>query len=245
MGVDYRVWVIPQQRTFRPSPDQVASLANALREGGWVPKPEAPGQNSEVIELLPGESNASRSQKFAAESFTPGWVEFHCQHELLLSWDVLNMTQADVRYPFIFDPYPDFGPPYFHIYLILGDHYFYWTGENVMPFDQQATRCTCGEQLGYEAGWSGAGSQRIYRFCPKCGQNFDPSTIACDVLDAWTGESRSLLGGHVFRFALLVDCHKYFPREVEAGRRFHLHPEFLELWSTHIGVPFELVVTAD
>lgn len=249
MGVDYQVWVIPQQRAYRPSADQFANLANALRDGNWVPKPEANGQRSQVLELLPGQTTvgrqAVRGQPFVVEPFTAGWVEFHTQHELLLSWNVQNMIEADVKYPFLFDPYPDSGPPYFHVCLILGDGYFYWTGENVMPFDEQAVKCACGEQLSHDTGWSPAGSGRIHRKCPKCAQAFDPSEIACDMIDGWTGERRPLVGGLTYRFALLVDCHKYWPREQEDGKRFNLRTEFLDLWRTHIGVPFELVVTFD
>lgn len=153
MGVDYRVWIFPQQREFRPSAEHVAALANALRDGGWVPTPEAPGQRSQVIELLPGNNVAGKKpakiHEFDNEPFTPSWVESHCQHELVMHWDVQDLREAGVQYPFVFDPYPNSGPPYFYIRLILGNDYFYWTGENVMPFDEAATECTCEEQLSY------------------------------------------------------------------------------------------------
>jgi hypothetical protein len=61
MGVDYRVWVIPQQRAFRPSADQFARLPNALRDGNWAPMPDAPGQPSQVLELLPGDGVKGKS----------------------------------------------------------------------------------------------------------------------------------------------------------------------------------------
>jgi hypothetical protein len=250
MGVDCRVWVIPQHKAFRPTAEQVGNLANALRNDGWVPKPEADGQNSKVIELLPGKyiagTRPSRAQDFSVEPFTPSWVEFHSEHELVLEWHVQDMKAAGVQYPFVFDPYPDSGPPYFYVRLILGHEYFYWIGENVMPFGQEATRCVCGEQLVYRAGWAhGTGSDRIHRNCPRCDQIFDPSGLTCEVLDGWTGEAAPLIGGLTFRFALSIDCHKYFPREEEAGRRFHLRPDFLDLWRTHIGVSFSQVVTFD
>jgi len=250
MGVDCRVWVFPRQRGFRPNAEQVAALANALRDGGWVPEPKATGQRSAVSELLPGNIVAGRKparlQGFDREPFTAGWVEFHSQHELVLDWHVQNMRDAGVQYPFVFDPYPDSGPPYFYIRLILGSDYFYWTGENVTPFDEAVTKCVCAEQLVYLAGWAyGIGSERIRRACPKCGRAFDPAGLACDVLDGWTGHPVPLLGGLTFCFALVVDCHKYWPREEEAGRRFHLREEFLDLWGKFIGVPFEQVVTFD
>ena len=250
MGVDCRFWVFPRERAFRPTAEQVALLANALRDGSWVPKPEASGQRSQASELLPGNAVTSkkpaRVQEFDSQPFTPGWVEFHSQHELVMDWHVQNLLKAGVQYPFVFDPYPDSGPPYFYVRLILGHDYFYWTGENVMPFDEAATKCACDEQLSYWTGYAhGVGSQRIHRSCPKCGRGFDPSGQTCAVIDGWTGVSTPLLGGLTFCFALVVDCHKYFPNEEEAGRRFHLRSEFLDLWRNFIGVPFELVVTFD
>jgi len=81
--------------------------------------------------------------------------------------------------------------------------------------------------------------------CPKCRHEFDSSEITCDVLDGWTGEPSPLAGGLTFRFGLVVNCHKYFPKEEEAARRFRLRPEFLDLWRRHIGVPFEQIETWD
>jgi hypothetical protein len=117
MGVDCRFWVFPRERAFRPTAEQVALLANALRDGSWVPKPEASGQRSQASELLPGNAVTSkkpaRVQEFDSQPFTPGWVEFHSQHELVMDWHVQNLLKAGVQYPFVFDPYPDSGPPYF------------------------------------------------------------------------------------------------------------------------------------
>src|SRR5271156_638122 len=106
MGVDYLVWIIPQQREFRASAEQVAGLANALRDGGWVPKPEAAGQKSKAIELLPGNGSGgnkqARIQDFESAPFTPSWVEFHSPHEFVMDWHVQNLSDACVEYPFVF-----------------------------------------------------------------------------------------------------------------------------------------------
>src|SRR5437660_11889244 len=115
-----------------------------------------------------------------------------------------------------------------------------------MTLEEPTTTCQCGKQLADVTGWTHrAGAGRIQRECPKSGRNLDLSEIACDVLEGWTGKPTPLNGGLTFRFALLVDCHKYWPHEEEEGRRFSLRPEFLDLWHTYIGVPFEVVVTFD
>jgi hypothetical protein len=249
MGVDCRFWIFPKQRDYRPNAEQVARLANALRDGGWVPQPEAAGQRSSVIELLPGNSVPGkipeRVTAFDGEPFTASWVEFHSQDELVMEWHVRNSREAGVQYPFVFDPYPKSGPPYFYVRIILARDYVYWTGENIMPFDDEAIQCVCGEQLERWTGWAHGVSHRISRVCPNCGKDFDISGKSCRLIDGWSGVSSELPGGLTFRFALVVDCHKYFPHEEEAGRRFLLREEFLDLWRKFIGVRFEQVVTFD
>jgi hypothetical protein len=252
MGIDCRFWMFPQQRAFRPNAEQFACLANSLRDGNWVPKPDAPGQKSRIFELLPVDSPSpmakkpTRVQAMDSQPFAAGWVEFHSQYELVVEWHVQNLREAVVQYPFEFDPYPDSGPPYFYVRLILGQEFFYWTGENVMPFEDASTKCLCGEQLAYWTGWAhGAPSERIHRACPRCGKEFDPSGKVCKILDGWTGAASPLIGGLTFRFAMVVDCHKYWPHDREASKRFHLRADFLDLWRKCVGVPFQLVVTFD
>lgn len=252
MSTDYQLWVIPSDRAFRPTPEQVANLANALRDGGWVPKPEVTGQQSQVLELLPGGDSSgvgkkpTRAELFSADPFTASWIEFHSGHDLALSWRVEDMQRAGVNYPFSFDPFPDLGPPYFYVSVLLAHDFFYYTGENVIPFEEEVTKCACGLQLAFWIGWAPvAPSQRILSRCSRCGQSFDPLKTSCVVLDGWTGQPSRLQGGLTFHFALAVNCHKYYPREEEAARRFHLREEFLDLWRMHVGVPFEQVVTVD
>jgi hypothetical protein len=48
-----------------------------------------------------------------------------------------------------------------------------------------------------------------------------------------------------FRFALVVDRHKYRPQDEKALRRFNLSPDFLDLWRTHLRVPIHLAATFD
>jgi hypothetical protein len=250
MGVDYRVWLIPKQRSFRPNAGQIAALANALRESKWVPMPEAGGQRSKAFELLPGKDaptdhKPGQSQAFPPVAIESSWVEPHMNNEFVLEWWVDDSGQAGVKFPFVIVPYPD-PSQYFGIRMILGREYFYWTGENVAPFADSATHCACGDPLAYWTGFaSGVPSQRIHPQCPVCGRAFDLSSISCDVLDGWTGKPRSLPGGLAFRFALQVDCHKNFPHDEETFRRFRLQDAFLDLWRIHIGVPYDIVETAD
>jgi hypothetical protein len=202
------------------------------------------------LELLPGKgptgSKAFRSEPFLPTPLEPSWVAFHREHELVLEWWVDDAVQSGVHFPFTFVPYPESGLTYFGIRLIVGQEYFYWTGENVVHFPDSDTQCRCGEQLAYWTGFaSGVPSQRIRPVCPQCGRVFDVSKLAGEVLHPWTGERRSVPGGMAFRFALQVDAHKNFPHEQGLFRRFRLKEGIHELWNVHIAMPYETIDTAD
>lgn len=81
------------------------------------------------------------------KEFTASWLECLAEHEACLEWNVDNVAEAGMKYPFVFDPYPDSGPPYFGIRFFWAHDYVYETNECVMPFDERETTCSCGEQL--------------------------------------------------------------------------------------------------
>jgi hypothetical protein len=252
MGVSYRVWIIPSHRPFRPTVAQFADLANALRESNWVPASGSSGHISTQYELLPGSpighryKQPERAQPLTAERFTPGWIDFYSQHELVLDWYIHNAREARVEFPFAYDPYPDSERQYFSVRLVLGPNYFHWVGDTVMPFGEHQTVCKCSKQLAYATGWAaGLDSGRILYVCPQCGRNFDTSEISCEALEGKKGKSYVLAGGLTFRFGLVVDCQKYFPHDEEDLRKFVLRTEFLALWDLHIGTPFEQIATFD
>ena len=252
MGVDYIKWVIPKQRDYRPDSKKIANLANALRENHWAPQRASPGQKSALKELLPSieagvmSKKPVREEAFTSDSISAEWIENHSSYELVLEWCINNSIEAGVNFPMTFDPFPESGPPYFNLRVILGHEYFCWTGENVTPFAEKNTMCSCNEQLAYWTGFAaGAPSQRIAYHCPKCGRQFDTNQISCEVMDGWTGQPEPLIGGLTFRFALVVDCHKYWPPNEEQFKNYHLRSDFLDLWNTHIGVPYDVVTTAN
>jgi hypothetical protein len=249
MGVDYRVWLVPKERSFKPSADRIPALANALYDGNWVPLPEAQGHRSRIVELMPGHDSKNvkphRSEPISPTRFESSWVEFHNQHELAFEWWVDDAEASGVQFPFNFVPYPESGHTYFGIRLMSGSEYFYWTGETVMEFGVSETQCQCGKQLAYWGFAPGLPSQRIIRQCPACDSTFDVSKLAAGIQDCWTGEERLVNGGLAFRFALQVDCHKNFPHEENEFRRFRLKDSIQELWQSHISVPYEMIDTAD
>lgn len=249
MGVELKIWVVPRSRVFRPEPVQVANLVNALREGQWVPEHDAPEQKSQIVEILPGIEGSSnkkpiRSRPFDANPFTAASVEATSENELMLEWSVNNQREAGVQYPFVFDPDRDSGSAYFDIRLMLGHDYFYETDECIVPFPDNALRCKCGQKLAYRTGSARhLDPQRISFRCPKCSTIFDPSSLEYEYQDGLTGNTSLLKGGGAFRFCLQVDCGKYWPHDEEATRGFNLRPDVLELWRTHLAVPYDQIMT--
>src|ERR1051326_1394761 len=109
MSVELQIWVVPKQRGFRPSLEQVAALANSLQQQKWVPSADAPGQRQRVLELLPGEEGPiskkpMREHARGDKPFTAAWLECLAEHEVLLEWNVDDSAEAGVQYPFTFDP---------------------------------------------------------------------------------------------------------------------------------------------
>jgi hypothetical protein len=86
--------------------------------------PGDPGQRSHFSELLPSGPIGLRADQgkltetFDPEPFTSSWVAFHSEHERVLEWNVRNIKEAGVQYPFTFVPYP--GSAYFEVQVVLG-----------------------------------------------------------------------------------------------------------------------------
>ena len=193
MGVDYVVWIVPKDRSFRPTADRVANLVNALRDSKWAPMPDAPQQNSAILEILPSQSIMKQlprySMKFEPDPFVPSWIEFHGQHELAFEWYIHDASSAGVRFPFVFVP-GDY--QYFSLMVVLGSDYFYERGNSLMPFEAGETICECSHELAYQTGWlPSVHSERIYYVCPDCSEKYDPSRLSCRMTDWWTKKESS------------------------------------------------------
>jgi hypothetical protein len=222
MGVEYRRYLIPKPNSFKPSPEQVAALVEALRRDRWIVNPTEPNfgsmrfENSSLSVLARETGYFVRS--FDGERAGPrdvaAFLASEHDSDLLLSWPVESLTRSGLRYPL--EP-----PPFetqeeaewcYHKFQlhVAGRDYIYHSSEAVDPFDPSPV-CSCGAELEYwPEGRDPLYSGRLFRVCPECGAAFDPTDLPCVGHDGYTGEPFSIPGGVTYRFAVVVDCGKCF-----------------------------------
>ena len=65
---------------------------------------------------------------------------------------------------------------------------------------------------------------------------FDPSLIQVVVRDAWTGKKSLVIGGAMYRFAVVIDCGKCIPERGPSAIK--ANPLFLKLCERVMGHEF-------
>lgn len=223
MGVEYRHFVVPRARGFRPAPEALARFVEDLDRGFWIPpdagpRVRAPGRPDETLSRNPDEA----------------WFAGRASADLILSWDVEDLEADGVR-NHLASGAPEDEELYADVQLHLATDYVLRTSDVVEPF--ASTRCPCGAELEYEVpAHDSRGdpfySPRLRRTCP-CGRGFDPSELEVTVHDPWTGEPSRLRGGLAYRFALVIDRGKCLPEPPVT-----LAPELASLLRGRFGTSF-------
>ncbi len=145
---------------------------------------------------------------------TTQWLEDRIGQDLLLIWPVVILAGSDLKYslePFDIDPREIYYE--FQIHLCLD--YVYHTSEIIEPFEDNQLKCSCGNPLAY---WPKKSPDVFYNGrinfeCPQCKARFDTSNLETNVRDGWTNELSKIKGGTTYRFAVVIDCGKCFPRD--------------------------------
>lgn len=144
-----------------------------------------------------------------------------------------NWDDLGVRYPFTFG---EDEPGYHDILVLASRDFVHHSSENIAPVGTVCPRC--GADMGYEPDERTFVvpielGPRIRATCPPCEISFHPSAQRVELRDGYTGQHAGLLaGGAVFRFAVMVDCSKGWPRGKGAPS---IHPDFLRLVEETIG----------
>ncbi len=248
MGVEYRHYLVPGDRTFAPDPARIARLVETLRDRQWIittggsafrtfDNPHAPRMlrtaDTAIAVLVPvtGDWIASLSDQASADPQ---------RAELALVFTVDSVDDAfddtDIAYPFAAGA-DESG--YHDIVIHASRDFIHHTSENTAPLD---TLCECGEELAYfpdpvdHTLWLAIRFEsRIRARCPRCKSAFDPSMRMGCRSDGYTGQPLApLAGGGAYRFAIIVDCGKGWPRDCG---RITLQPAFLNACSAVLATP--------
>jgi hypothetical protein len=144
MGVEYRHFVVPADRTWVPSADEVRAIARDLVQGGWVPAEE----HDALVAALAG---------------TTGDV---C-HVV----EIDHEESPDVRYPF--GGRPEDPEAYWTVQIHRSGGDFIAPFSETLTHESEYG-CACGVELQYDDEDDPFGALRVRTRCADCGSRVDP-----------------------------------------------------------------------
>jgi hypothetical protein len=142
--------------------------------------------------------------------------------DLLIRWPNSDLNRSGLKYPLTIIPGPD--GVYYDIEIHLATNPIYHSSEIIDPFSKIS--CVCGaavEEL-ESPGEDPFYSSRLPNHCPACYAPINYAAMPMTIRDGWTGEESEAIGGVTYRFAMVVDCGKYWPEQEAA-----VVPEFLAI----------------
>jgi hypothetical protein len=248
MGVEYRHYLVPEDRTLASDPATIARVVEMLRGRPWVTttggnafrtfdNPHAPRM------LKTAEAAIAVPMPVTAEwiaSLTDEASSDPLRAELALAFTVDSgddpFDETDVAYPFAAGANES---GYHDIVIHASQDFIHHMSENTDPID---TLCACGEDLAYDPDptlrtpWLAIRFEsRIRARCPRCEAAFDPSRRGGGRTDGYTGKPLpALAGGGAYRSAIIVDCGKGWPRDCG---RIAIHPAFRDACAAALGTP--------
>jgi hypothetical protein len=217
VGVEYRHYLMPASRPFRPDASQTVGLIEALRAGRWIADPASPSFKKMKFQTTHAAEHAKKCGAFAVtvrnkpfplpSPLAADSLAKVIAGDAVLTWPVERMGDAKLEYPFDIDPVDP--EAYYELQLHFSQDYVHHSSEIIEPLE--GLEC-CGEALEINLGDDDVFySSRIRATCPGCKRPFDPSKKSVNTQDMWTGEPGALRGGGAYRFAIVVDCGKFIP----------------------------------
>jgi len=240
MGVESKFYILSETSGYRPEPAGVYQLVGALRTAGFLCDPKSQTFQASVHRTGPLSSDSDD------EGF---WWKSHAglekqggslnalelrladlrESDVLIRWPNANLNLSGLKYPLNVVPGPD--GVYYDIEIHLAVETVYHTSEIIDPFDDIRCGCGAGIKVLEAPGHSPFYDSRLPNRCPSCQTLMNYATIPMTIRDAWTGAESRAMGGIAYRFALVVDCGKYWP-EGEA----EVAPDFLAVTEQTLGI---------
>jgi hypothetical protein len=229
MGVESKFYVLPDDSGYLPEPAAILGLIKSLQASGFLCDSKSPTFEPSVHQL------GSPNSKVENEGFEwrigrnrfPGSLVALASHlsshqgsDLLLRWPNSDLNRSGLKYPLTMVPGPD--GVYYDIEIHLATDPIYHTSEIIDPFYEIPCSCSAVIEEFQPSDKDPFYSSRLPNRCPICHVPINYAVLPMTVRDGWTGEESEAVGGVTYRFALVVDCGKYWP---EQGAT--VTPEFL------------------
>ena len=225
MGVEYQHFLIPEDNTYRPGPEELSRLIDALLDGGFVARAGTDAFRRMTFGTYTPYDNAKQTGCYVHlgsgtySSFpcpcSPRDIASLGERDFKIVWPVESSKDSGLKYPLT--PFPEWGDAYYELELRSSTEFVNHLSGLIEPFDK--VTCECGRPLEFddEAARMAANpvyyDGRIHRLCPSCGRRFRPQELIAQVRDGRTGEVSRRAGGCTYLFAVVIDCCKGFARE--------------------------------
>lgn len=245
MGVEYRHFLIPQDRTLCPSTAVLLKLIEELSKHRWIRTPQSPVFARMENYNIPAEAVQTGGFVRSFEGARPlprimdtSWLDEQMRNDSIIRWPVGSLKQSGLQYPL--SPMPDMDQEdlYYEVQIQMSVDYVYRVSELIGPFSD--TLCSCGEELEFDAESGGPGlfyCSRLRAVCSGCEELFDPRLKTADVENGRTREARLVAGGATSRFAIVIDCGKAIPDSATITAS----PELLLLCEQILGCSLEQI----
>jgi hypothetical protein len=227
VGVTYTHYLIPEDNTYKPRPEELSRLVSALLDGGYVIDPGSQKFREMTFGTYTYYDHARQTGCLihdGPDRFAP----FPCpcsardvaalgDRDYRLVWPVEDLEASGLEYPLVEIPF-DGNEVYYDLELHVAKDFVYRTSEIIEPFGdpREGVTCRCGTPLEYFDREDDDHSLsfevytfHIHRYCPSCGAPFRPQEHAARIRSARTGEEVGpRMGGATSLFAIVVDCGK-------------------------------------
>jgi hypothetical protein len=221
MGVEFKLYLIPRDNTFRPDAATAERLSRALTEANFA-------TGARFVRDGSGEREAA-TVNYDQPEMIVGWhIEDHLaqrlvhplEPELIVSYEVKGEIKTHGGY--------------YELELHFAEDFVTSPSEII---DQIDATCECGTGLEYDPPLERDVfySSRIRRVCPECGEPFRPQDHAAFTRHPFTGEEGELAAGVTYRFAIVVDCGKGWVHDAPAPPS--AQPAFRAACEGALGVP--------
>jgi len=240
MGVESNFYILPETSGYRPEPARVCQLVKDLRGAGFLCDPKSPtftvsahragSLSSEAdYEGFCWKLRAGPEKDVGSLSTLELRLVDSQESDVLVQWPNSDLNLSGLKYPLSMVPGPE--GVYYDIEIHLAAQTVYHTSEIIDPFDE--IRCSCGADVQQfdPSGRCHFYDSRLPNRCPACQMVMNYATLPLTIRDGWTGVESGAVGGVTYRFALVVDCGKYWP-ESEAA----VTPEFLAVVEQTLGI---------